>query len=212
MPDMKHRAWGPGRTMWMLAIISILLAMLAPAAAAEPAPPAPAVRVVLFWAEGCGHCHEVLEDILPVLQQRYGPQLEVRLIEVVSLEDISAFFDVAEAYGFARGRAAVPFLLIGGRALMGVEQIQAELPGQIEALLAAGGSDWPALDAAEGAAAAPPADDICGFAVPCADAPAAPAANPGKGATGLLAAGLGLAAALSIGLMASLRARARRVG
>ncbi|MGQ9491904.1 MAG: glutaredoxin family protein [Anaerolineae bacterium] len=144
----------------------------------SPSPTMSVVRVVLYWAEGCGHCHEVLDRILPQLQARYGPQLEVRLIEVVSLEDISAFFDLAEAYGHARGRASVPFLLIGGRALMGVEQIERELPGLIQAGLAAGGTDWPAPPARQGKPqAAEISEDTCGFTVPCTEETAA-AANP----------------------------------
>lgn len=144
----------------------------------SPSPTIPVVRVVLYWAEGCGHCHEVLDRILPQLQARYGPQLEVRLIEVVSLEDISAFFDLAEAYGYARGRASVPFLLIGGRALMGVEQIERELPELIQAGLAAGGTDWPTPPARQGEPqAAGISEDTCSFTVPCAEETAA-AASP----------------------------------
>ena len=69
---------------------------------------APVVRAVLYWAEGCGHCHEVLDGILPEMQERYGPQLAARLVEVVTLEDIAVFYDVAEGYGYARGRASSP--------------------------------------------------------------------------------------------------------
>lgn len=144
---------------------------------------APVVRAVLYWAEGCGHCHEVLDRILPKMQQKYGPQLDVQLIEVVSLEDISAFYDVAEGYGFARGRAAVPFLLIGDRTLMSVEQIERELPGLIEKHLAAGGVGWPdraARNATPELAAA--TIGICGIAAPCESDVAASSGAPVSGA------------------------------
>lgn len=134
----------------------------------DASPTAPVVRAILYWAEGCGHCHEVLDGILPKMQAKYGPQLEMRLIEVVSLEDISAFYDLAEGYGFARGRAAVPFLLIGDRALMGVEQIERDLPGLIETYLAAGGVDRPDLTAGDATPEpAAPAGGIRGVATPC---------------------------------------------
>ena len=103
------------------------LARYTPAPASPTA--VPKVQVVLYWSKGCGHCEEVLEGVLPELQEKHGAQLEVRLVEVVSMEDISAFFDVAEGYGYARGRAAVPFLLIGDRALMGVDQISSRVAG-----------------------------------------------------------------------------------
>jgi len=136
----------------------------------DSSPASPVVRAVLYWAEGCGHCEEVLDGVLPRLQQKYGPRLEVRRIEVLTLEDITGFFEVAEAYGFAKGEAEVPFLLIGERALMGVDQISGELPGLIETYLAEGGVDWPVPPAqdAESQTAAP-ADDGCDFAVPCDD-------------------------------------------
>ena len=144
------------------------------------------VRAVLYWAEGCGHCHAVLDGILPQMQRKHGAQFEARLVEVVTLENITAFYDVAEGCGFARGRASVPFLLIGDQALMGVEQITAELPGLIEAYLAAGGVDWPELEAARSApqpAASTPAASGCDFATPCADGSAASAAASTTGVT-----------------------------
>lgn len=174
---------------------------VAPIAGVSPA--APVVRVVLYWAEGCGHCHEVLDSILPPMQEKYGPQLETRLVEVVSMEDIASFFDVAEGYGFARGRAAVPFLLIGDRALMGVEQIERDLPGLIEIYLAAGGVDWP--DFTAGSTAPEPAataGGICGVATPCeSDSTARSGAPtdeeaPARNLPAPFLASMGLAAAL----------------
>lgn len=201
-----------------------------PLSAAALAPIGPVVRAVLYWAEGCGHCHEVLDGVLPQMQQQYGAQLEVRLVEVVSMEDISAFFAVAEQYGFARGRAAVPFLLIGDRALMGVEQITAELPALIETHLAAGGADWPVVGPAGGPAGEPtvgpagaPGDpqqpasaaaDGCDFTLPCPDeeaaAPGIPATEtklPGSAIAPVLAA-IGLVAVTGWGLAVFLRRRA----
>lgn len=173
-----------------LLIIYLLIAIPGASVAAA----APVVRAVLFWAEGCGHCHEVLDDLLPALQRQHGAQLEVRLVEVISLEDISAFFDIAEGYGFARGEAAVPFLLVGDRALMGVAQIERELAGVIAGLLAAGGADWPAQASAAAGKITVLADDVCGFTMPCEDGAAAtPPAAPRP--AGAVLAGVGLAAA-----------------
>jgi len=149
---------------------------------AGASPTAPVVRAILYWAEGCGHCHEVLDGVLPKMQAKYGPQLDMRLVEVISLEYISAFYNSAEGYGFARGRAAVPFLLIGDRALMGVEQIERELPGLIETYLAAGGVGWPDL-AVSNAAPEPAATSvgICGIATPCESDVAASSGVPVSG-------------------------------
>ena len=51
-----------------------------PASTAVPTPPAPVVRVVLYWLKSCGHCHQVLEGILPQMQQKYGAQLVEELL------------------------------------------------------------------------------------------------------------------------------------
>jgi hypothetical protein len=145
---------------------------------AQPSP-APVVHLELFWVKGCGHCEEVLNGILPQMQQKYGPQLEVRLVEVVTMEDISAFYGLAETYGFARGQAAVPFLLVGELALSGEDQITAELPGLIERHLANGGVDWPAVTVQSGTGqpAAVPTDS-CDLATPCAAGAGAASKGP----------------------------------
>jgi len=44
------------------------------------------VHAVMFWMATCPHCHVVLEDVLPPLQQKYGDQLQIHLIEVKSEE------------------------------------------------------------------------------------------------------------------------------
>lgn len=188
-----------------------------PAAALSPA--APVVRLVLFWAEGCGHCHEVLDGVLPALQQRYGLQLEVRLVEVATMDDIAGFFDAAEARGFERGRASVPFLVIGDRALMGVEQISAELPGLVEASLASGGTGWPSLARERAGPTSPLAGDACGFTAPCEDdsdagvsTRVAVLATGAAPVMGTPAIAVGLAAVIGVGLasLVLLRARLRR--
>jgi len=116
----------------------------------EPATPLPTqpqarVRLVLFWLNGCPHCHDVLENVLPPLQAQYGDALEVRLIEITTQDDVDYFYTVAEAYGIPRQQAGVPFLIINGVVLKGSGEIREELPGQIARILAHGGCDWPTL-------------------------------------------------------------------
>ena len=189
------------------------LASYTPAAARPTA--TPGVRMILYWSNECGDCDAVLDGVLPSLQEQYGAQLAVRLVEVVSLEDISAFFDVAEGYGFARGKAAVPFLLIGERALSGVEQIEAQLPQLVEAHLVAGGVDWPAPPAKGTGQPAQAAIGGCDFATPCPDepeatkAPAPGTAQPRNLLTPIVGT-IGLAAVLGGSLVALRRRRAIR--
>lgn len=105
----------------------------------------PVVRAIMFWMNGCPHCHEVLENVLPPLQEKYDAQLEIRLVEVVNTEDVRYLHAVAKTFGIPIDRANVPFLIIGDHVLIGSQQIPDELPGLIEDFLAQGGVDWPAI-------------------------------------------------------------------
>lgn len=103
----------------------------------------PTVRLIMFWQNGCPHCHEVLENVLPPLQAQYGDQLEILLIEIYGMEDVNRLFEVAEFYDIPRQSVGVPFLIIGDRVLIGSRQIPEQLPALIEQHLAGGGLDWP---------------------------------------------------------------------
>lgn len=101
----------------------------------------PVVQAVMFWMDGCPHCHEVLEQVLPPLQEKYGAQLQIHLIEVATTEDIDRLYEIAAGYGYSRDEVGVPFLVIGDHVLIGSGQIPAELPALIEGYLGQGGVD-----------------------------------------------------------------------
>lgn len=103
----------------------------------------PVVRAVLFWMATCPHCHEVIENVLPPLQGRYGSQLDIRLVEIKTQEQFEQLLPAASCYGIPQEYFGVPFLVIGEHGLLGSDQIAAELPGLIESYLAAGGVGLP---------------------------------------------------------------------
>ena len=115
----------------------------------ENQPSGVVVRAVLFWMNGCPHCHYVLDEVLPPVQYKYGEQLEIRLIELVTSADVDLLFKTAASFGIPNEGVAVPFLVIGDRVLVGSDQIPAELPGLIESYLAAGGVDLPEIPGLE---------------------------------------------------------------
>lgn len=104
---------------------------------------ASAVHAVLFWMEGCPHCHEVLNNVLPPLQEKYSDQLQITLIETSSMEDIERLYTAAARYGISKDQVGVPFLIVGEQVLIGSNQIPAEFPGLIETYLAQGGVALP---------------------------------------------------------------------
>lgn len=172
-------------------------------------PARPIVRAVLFWMDGCAHCHQVIDTVLPPLQAQYGAQLEIQLIEVVTLADLDRLYQVAAAFGLSKEQTGVPLLIIGGRALVGSDQIPAELPGLIEQHLAAGGVDYPDLEGLAGVRFAPAtAPAFCAPATPCAETETAPpaVALPSDPATtaALRSNGFELAIAILAGMLAAL--------
>lgn len=108
---------------------------------------APVVRAVLFWMRTCPHCHEVMTNVLPPLQEKYGAQLDILFIEVETREDFERLHMIGREFGLSRWDIGVPFLIIGDRVLIGSDQIPAELPKLIEKYLAAGGVDFPRVQA-----------------------------------------------------------------
>jgi uncharacterized membrane protein/thiol-disulfide isomerase/thioredoxin len=123
-------------------ILGLLVAVVVP----EPSfaqPEQSVVRLVMFWSETCGHCHYVLDEVLPPLQSKYGEQLDVHLIEVQSVEDYDRLYQIAALSGVDKNDVGVPFLVIGDRVLIGSGQIPAELPGLIDHYLMQGGVDIP---------------------------------------------------------------------
>jgi uncharacterized membrane protein len=126
-------------------VATLWLASVFPAQAQQPV-----VHVILFWMEGCPNCHEVIDNVLPPLQSKYGAGLDVLLVEVVSKDDIDRLLATAEVYGYGRDQIGVPFMIVGEHAMIGSGQIPAELPGLIDKYLAEGGLDFPALPELEG--------------------------------------------------------------
>ncbi|MFO7942794.1 MAG: vitamin K epoxide reductase family protein [Anaerolineales bacterium] len=110
---------------------------------AQKATEQPVVQAVMLWMEGCPHCHDVLENVLPPLDEQYGGQLQITLAEVSSLENINRLYDIAEHYGIPKEQVGVPFLIIGDQVLLGSSQIRSKLPELIERHLNQGGVSLP---------------------------------------------------------------------
>lgn len=129
----------------LLLVLLILLLMPSTVGASTLRQDAPTVRAVLFWLDTCPHCHDVIDDTLPPLQQTYGAQLDMRLLELHTELDFQKLYQLAAVYGVPKEGVGVPLLLIGDQILIGAAQIPAQLPGLIDQYLAAGGVDFPEM-------------------------------------------------------------------
>lgn len=106
---------------------------------------APVVRALMFWMSGCPHCEDVIGNVLPPLQAKYGSQLEILLVAVNSTVDVTALYEVASRYNIPKQQVGVPFLIIGEYTLVGSDEIAWEFPGLIESYLADGGVALPEI-------------------------------------------------------------------
>jgi len=128
----------------LLLLLLLLLPALPTAHAGEPV-----VHAVLFWAQTCPHCHIVLTETLPPLQEKYGDQLQVLAIEVSDPAGYELWRAAMEAQRVPDDQRGVPMLFIGDRVLVGSYDIPQQLPGLIEQYLAAGGVDYPPIPGLE---------------------------------------------------------------
>ncbi len=103
----------------------------------------PVVHGVMFWMEGCSNCEKVIKETLPPLQAKYGDQLDLLLVEIVTQADVHKLYAVGAAFGIPKDRVGVPFLILGEQVLIGSVQIPTQLPGLIDKYLAAGGLGYP---------------------------------------------------------------------
>lgn len=128
----------------LLPLILLAVTLTFSSASAQAEAP-PVVHAVMFWMNGCPHCHEVLDNVLPPLQEEYGERLDILLVEVTTMQDIEMLYRVAAAYNIPKEQTFVPFLIIGEHVLIGARQIPNEFPSLIETYLSQGGVDLPSI-------------------------------------------------------------------
>jgi len=129
-------------TILIVGLIFLVVACSAPRAMAQQDA---TVRAVLFWSKTCPHCHYVMSETLPPLQEKYGARLEIRTIEISDQDNYRLWVAAMEAYHVPPDQQGVPMLFIGDRVLVGSREIPDQLPRLIERYLAAGGVDYPAI-------------------------------------------------------------------
>jgi hypothetical protein len=127
------------------------------------------VRAILFFSPTCPHCHQVINQDLPVIFERFGGPARVWVDQSVSTEE-RAFYYVtngqlevllidasrptggmlydraSELFELPRERMGVPRLVIGDSVLVGSLEIPTQFPQLIQEATAAGGQDWPAIE------------------------------------------------------------------
>ena len=100
--------------------------------------PAPAVQILAFI--DTGHADfQALNNLMLALSQQYDTGLEVYPVDATVEENASALAQLHEALLAGQPVSGVPEVLIDHRLLVGMGEIEAELPDLIDDYLAQGG-------------------------------------------------------------------------
>lgn len=170
------------------------VAVTAPARADSPV-----VHAVLFYSPSCPHCHQVIQNDLPPLIEKYGQQLEIVGVDTSQPQGQTLYQAAVEHFNVPAERRGVPTLVVNDVVLVGSGEIPQMFPGLVEEYLAQDGVDWPdipglreAISQAE-AQAEPEATPVSPVATPEQPAGAAapetsPLATPTMASTPLAAA------------------------
>jgi len=125
----------------LLLALCLLGSLLASRVAADT----PVVHAVMFYSPSCGHCHQVISEVLPPLIEKYGDQFVIVGVNVADAGGQALYQAAITQFAIPQERLGVPTLIIGDNVLVGSLEIPQQLPGLIEDYLAEGGRDWPAI-------------------------------------------------------------------
>ena len=101
------------------------------------------VYAVLFFSPTCPHCHQLIQEDLPPIQEQFGDQLIVLFVDV-STQGGSELAQSAYAhYKISRDNWVVPMMLVNEQVLIGGSEIPSQLPIITQAGLDVGGIALP---------------------------------------------------------------------
>ena len=126
----------------LLGLVALLFSLLS-AGAAQAADPV--VHAVLFFSPTCPHCHIVMEQVLPPLQEQYGTHLRILTIDASQPDGQALYQTALTTFAVPEDRVGVPALFVGKELMVGSDEIPTRLPALIVSTLAAGGNDWPTI-------------------------------------------------------------------
>jgi cytochrome c biogenesis protein CcdA/glutaredoxin len=107
--------------------------------------PEPAVQILAF-VDTTHADFQALNDLILSLAQKYGTGLEVYPVDITNEESLAALTQLHGALLGGKPVSGEPEVLIDHRLLVGMDEIEADLPGLIDEYLAQGGSSIPAWE------------------------------------------------------------------
>lgn len=127
------------------------------------------VRAVLFFSPTCPHCHQVINEDLPVIFEQFGGTPRVWVDEGVLQSERAVYYltngtleillvdasrpvggllydRATQQFAVPPERMGVPRLVIGDSLLVGSIEIPSRLPDMVQQAAASGGLDWPPIE------------------------------------------------------------------
>ena len=145
---MRNPAWSRYVRMIVILLLgAIFLAETGVAKAEERA----VVHIVYFTSAECPHCRAVFSEVLTPLQEEYGGQLQIKVVNI-SDPDNPRGLDAAnyemlvyaeKVLGVPPEAQGLPMAVVGSEALVGENTIRERLPCLVGDCLASGGAAWP---------------------------------------------------------------------
>ena len=120
-------------------VLLVLILLLPTASFAEE----PIVDVYLLYSETCPHCHVVMTEVLPGIEEKYGEQLNIMLLNSSVPDDFRTGLILEAIHQVPQEQAAVPEIFVGNSVLIGSNSIRDHLDEEIQNLLDAGGFPMP---------------------------------------------------------------------
>lgn len=102
---------------------------------------------IFFYSPTCPHCHEVIDNHWPLMQEEFGDQLRVLFVDASTAAGAAIMQQARDAMHIQA--SGVPMLIMGEHVLVGSFEIPAEAPGIVRAGLQAGGIGLPPIPGIE---------------------------------------------------------------
>ena len=103
-----------------------------------PAQESGAPVATLYFSEHCGACLRFKNEVLPGLKEKYGARIQWSEVSVDEGSNLSAFWAAVKHYRGAEAKPFIPSMEVGGKLLIGGEELREQLDGLLAETLARG--------------------------------------------------------------------------
>ena len=110
----------------------------------------PALRMVYFYSKDCPHCITIIEEMLTPLRDKYGEQLQLKMVEISDPANYEMLIRAEEMLEVSAEERGLPTLILGEQVLIGEYDIPEQLPCLVDSCLEAGGTAWPEIPGLDG--------------------------------------------------------------